>query len=448
MTQGQATFNSKTKSKTFTKLLENTEIKLLIWLVFSSLLAIFIRYRLFPILTVDIKNNLMEDIINKIRNDGEISFDTLKKLDINIFYIYLVTGLSYLTAKPLIAIKMLTSFFDIFLALGVFTIIKEYTNKKTKAIIGYTATLFLPSVISSGAIWGHGESACAAFIVWMLYSILKNNSRSAVICFALAISIKFQAIFMLPLLLVWFLNQNKKNYKELLLLPGIYLILSLPALLLKINFLDLLNIYPEQINNIKTLGSGLPNLPFLVSTTLNGGGNVFYSTTQPGISTGIDSITNSFIGLSNGLAIMVFSLLIWLGWLFKPNWTWVQSIRFGLFSSLILPFLLPKMASRYYFIATIMALLYAFLAPKRFWFLFIIELISFISILVSIFNISPSAAPIPGQYLVFAIAFLICFVGFEMISGFEPFLTLQQRVAALSQKMMLKDSGSENKLLK
>ena len=115
------------------------------------------------------------------------------------YFLYLVT---LLPISKIYAIKGLLIFFDFLLAYSVYLVVKEVNNKSYIALIAGTLTLFLPSVLLNGALWGQFDNFYTAFVMFSLYFVLKKNSRWAWVCFGIALAIKLQAIFFLPVLVI------------------------------------------------------------------------------------------------------------------------------------------------------------------------------------------------------------------------------------------------------
>lgn len=410
---------------------QNLDFKLIVWFFFVTILAVVIRYILYPFAISDINSNL-NSVILSLQNDGKINLETVKLLDVNFSYIYLSSTLTFFTQKALLSIKFINTIFDFLLAIGVWAIVKNYTGNKVKAIIAYSVSLFLPSVLLISGMWGKSETVVAALLVWMIYSVLKNRIVTAVLFFSLAFSIKWWAIFLLPLLVIYLLAKKRSLIFTLVLIPAFLLMFSLPAMLQGNSVSSVLLIYLQQGETITTINSTLPTLNTLLKSGI--GQNLKIDAINGSEQTLLFTMIDRLTAL---LAVFVVSIFSWLAWVFKPDWNWVQTIRFSLFSSLIMPFFLPKISSTYFFMATVLALIYAFLVPKKFWYLIAIE---FISLLLVIKDFLTQSMFVDKSLILILLSVLIVFISLEMVSEFESFKTLRQKVAMLSSKYLAKKS--------
>ena len=76
----------------------------------------------------------------------------------NIPYLYFLAAFSYSGVKDLYLIKLLSIAFDVILAFGVLRLVTVYTDNMAKRLCAFFITLFLPTVILNGALWGQCDS--------------------------------------------------------------------------------------------------------------------------------------------------------------------------------------------------------------------------------------------------------------------------------------------------
>jgi Gpi18-like mannosyltransferase len=65
-------------------------------------------------------------------------------------------------------------------------------------------SLFLPTVLINGSLWGQIDASYTAFSLIALYYLQKNKPFVSSLWYGLAISFKLQAIFFLPVFLIFF----------------------------------------------------------------------------------------------------------------------------------------------------------------------------------------------------------------------------------------------------
>jgi Gpi18-like mannosyltransferase len=121
----------------------------------------------------------------------------------NVPYLYLLAILTYTPIPKLIAIKSLSVLFDALLGLFTYLIISLKYPRSYAAIIGVLVVLYTPTIFINSAAWGQADATYTAFCLGSLYFLLKKRPAWACVFFGLAISFKLQAIFFLPVLLVF-----------------------------------------------------------------------------------------------------------------------------------------------------------------------------------------------------------------------------------------------------
>jgi len=164
------------------------------------------------------------------------------------------------------------------------------------------------------------------------------------VALGLAISVKAQAAFLVPLLLIWGLKRNIAWYKFGL-VPLTYFVVMLPAILAGRTVLDVFTIYLNQASELQILSFNAPNLYIFFSQSM-------YSVVMP-------------IGMV--LTVLAIGVWIFINWQKKYPLTLELILFLSLVSTTISPFLLPKMHDRYFYPADVFSLILAFFIP-RYWF--------------------------------------------------------------------------------
>ena len=200
------------------------------------------------------------------------------------------------------------------------------------------------------------DSIYTSFSLGGLYFLLRKQPIWAFLCFGLAISFKLQAIFLFSLLLVLLITKQI-HIKYFLIIPGVYLISILPAYLLGRDFIDLLKIYYMQMNKYPWLTLSAPNI---------------FQWIPP---TPFDLWRNVGILLALS-AVAILSLLVLAS---RRKITNAIMLKLALVFVLIVPFLLPQMHERYFYLADVISLIYTFYFPDYFYVVILIQLSSLLS---------------------------------------------------------------------
>lgn len=260
-------------------------------------------------------------------------------------FIYLISLVSLFSWIPKIAaIKLISILFDFSAAIAVYKIINYFSGNEIKAFFGFCTALLLPTVIAVSSIWGQSDVIYTSFLLWMVYALLSKRNIAALVLFSIAIAFKLQAIFVAPLILILFITK-KIEWKWIFILPVINFLAFVPALLAGCPFKDLLFTYPNQATNFSSLSMNAPN-PYILLA-----GDAHYS----------------MRAVLLGVAFAGFCTLIYMIFRFQKD-KYIPSdfyIYDATLLSMILPFVLPKMSERYFFLAAFLLFIIAF-KNKRF----------------------------------------------------------------------------------
>ena len=273
------------------------------------------------------------------------------------FYLFILGFISYLPESLwLISVKLTSCLFDFFLAIICGKIVLLITGRKERALVAYSAILLCPTVFMNSSIWAQCDSIYVCFMFLSLLLFIKGRNNLALFMYGIALSIKLQAIFMFPFVLILYLYNRFKIRNICFLVLGF---ISSPIIGFPFGA-------PKQF--IKAFSWQLISYSdFLTSTT-----SVY----------ALFHIEDEFIPLITNLGIILtigFLICFVLYILYNRN-DYVrrkenpdisfEKTRFVIlffFFTLIIPFLLPKMHVRYFFAAEIASIIYAVLFPGKWW---------------------------------------------------------------------------------
>ena len=157
------------------------------------------------------------------------------------------------------AIKLLPILFDFISTYFVYKIVRiKYPHGNLPY---WAAGLFftLPTIFINSAQWGQMDALYTTFLIISLFFFLKEKPLQGMLAFALSFSIKFQAIFFVPFLVVLLLKK-KVRWWQFLLVPAVYVISCIPAVLLGASWQTVLTIYLGQSGKYRWLSGNAPNL--------------------------------------------------------------------------------------------------------------------------------------------------------------------------------------------
>lgn len=276
-------------------------------------------------------------------------------------YTYLLALMTFAPVSKILAIKIIPIAMDVINSVIIYKIIKHKYPLGLAPLWAAAVFWCLPSVMLNSAWWGQADSFYTGFLLLTLYFLISNRALLAMFFFSISVAFKLQAIFMGPLLAILFLgamfkpsmfkshflsqtNRIKMGY--FFMIPIIYSLMCLPAVLLGRSWVDVWSIYLDQANTFKWLSAYAPNPYVFISD------QYFHPVSEI------------------GLIFAAIVTLIWIAYTIKKevNFNTDRLMLTALASVAIVPFLLPKMHERYFYPADLISLIVAFYMP-RLWFL-------------------------------------------------------------------------------
>ena len=351
----------------------------ILFLAVITFFALLLRVLLFPFESGDY-HQFLQGWYAALKNNGGFAAVGMNIGDYMPTYIYLLAAFTYLPFSDLTAIKIISCIADIVLAAFVMKTVNLYYENKTYGIISYAVVLLLPSVILNSAVWGQCDSIFTAALVACVYYFIKNEEVKAVTAYSIAFVFKLQSVFLAPFLLLLLIKRRVK-LRTLLSFPLVYLVTILPAAIMGRNFRELLTVYFSQAGQYKMISMFLPNLyTWLPENTP-------------------EYISSAAVVLAGALVLTA------LFYLYKKQFTFTAEIyiSLALFFALLVPFVLPHMHERYYYLADILSVIYVFYFPKKFYISVITVLSSTYAVCHNLFNTDFISVQLLGVVMLFVI---------------------------------------------
>ena len=304
-------------------------------------------------------NDFLSVWMDTIKTNGGIQ--ALKNTigNYNAPYLTIMAIISYFDVNYLTAIKVVSIVFDYILAVVVMMIIYElFKNDKRKhtyALIGFTVTSLLPTVILNSSAWAQCDSIYTSFALISILFLLKEKNIKAFIFLGIAFSFKLQAIFLFPIFILVYLSKKNFSITNFLIVPVMNFIMCLPAIIIGKPILDCFTVYIDQTRDYsKYIVMNFPNIYC-----------IFMKPVEES-----NLIKNSVQGLDTfGTYFTLFCFLV-IGLIFihkKIKLDNKSIIKVTLLSIMFATFMLPHMHDRYLYLADIIAVIYLVLEPKKFY---------------------------------------------------------------------------------
>jgi Gpi18-like mannosyltransferase len=265
-------------------------------------------------------------------------------------YIYMMTAVSYLDGlvDRVTLIKSISILFDGVAAFIVYRIVLLLRRDRRAAALSALLFLNLPTVILNGGLWGQCDIVFTSFLLAFVYYLIRNCPFQAMLMYAIALSLKVQAIFLAPFF-IYLLLAGVMPFTAVVLPPLIYGLLILPAGLAGRSWVSLLTVYAGQTGFMHSLSAHAPNIYMFFQDLLSPA--LRSAATYAGL---VLAALASLAVLATHFRrrpplpplFIVASATLWLG---------------------LEPSLLPRMHDRYFFSADMLAFLFACLVPRAWW---------------------------------------------------------------------------------
>lgn len=266
--------------------------------------------------------------------------------DYTVIYQYLVFLISRAGLPDIYLYKGFTLAFEVLLASSAASLFCHARGEGwgIRGFLVYAAVLALPTVVLNGSAWGQCDAVYTALALAGLYACLRGKPFLCAACLALSLCFKLQAVFLLPIVAaLW--HGRKLRVAHLLSMLGVFFLVALPAVCFGKPLKNVLAVYLVQAREYKNLVLGAPTVYQLV--------NVF----------GRTDAAYAAAGILTALAAVALILLPVMRGRRAENPALLLDAAFALV--LVVPFLLPHMHERYFFMADILSVVYAALHPRR-----------------------------------------------------------------------------------
>jgi len=291
-------------------------------------------------------------------------------------YLYLLALVTYLPVPALAGIKLISVSFDLLLAFFTFKVVRQRYPQGWAPLAASSLVLFLPTVVLNSSWWGQVDATYTAFALGGIYFVLRRKGWWACALFGLALAFKLQAVFMFPFVLL-LAFRHRLRWRELLAIPAVFVVADMPALVLGAPISSLWSAYTGQVSQYPQLTLNAPNIYqyFDVAT----------------------SSTLRLAGIAGALAaVVVLGALVVVR---RVDLTPAHIVLAATVSVIVVPFLLPAMHERYFYMADILTVVSAFYLPRKLWALPVLEqfasLFSYMPFLLAT-TTTAQAKPFPG----------------------------------------------------
>ena len=286
--------------------------------------------------------------------------------DYNLIYQYILLAISRVPLFDLYLIKWVTVCFDYLLALAMMRASGKLAGQET-AVPVFLIVLSLPTVLLDGACWAQCDPVYITFVVLSLYALTADRPYLSAIALSVAFAFKLQTIFFFPVVLLGLIHRRYRARHAVAFFLA-YLVTMLPALLAGRPFMDALSVYANQsvgqyydrlTYNAPNLYLFFPMLEFASSqeyTWMRYISGVDYKATNEYLTEALMPALQS-AALYACILLTLIAVVYWL--IHYREVTPDMTLDLALFFAIYLPFVMPKIHDRYFFMADMLSVLYA-----------------------------------------------------------------------------------------
>lgn len=296
-------------------------------------------------------------------------------------FVYILWAISRLPINPMTAYKSLHCVLD-FVAAGILgKMIWKVTGSKRKGILSYGLFLIVPTIWANSALWAQCDIIFMTFLLLCFYYLFEDRPCKAMFFYGMAFVFKLQSLFIFPFLVILWVNK-KVDLKHFLWIPALYFLSIVPAWIAGRPLMDLINIYMAQgTQDVWSLSIKWPNIYQII-------GNQFFLL--------------EYASAGTWLILGILMVILYAMAQKRYRITNEFIVQMALFFAILTPWFLPHMHERYGCVADILAIIYAMMNTKKFYFPLVQILVSFNSYMAYLSHLGSDEPTI--YYGVWAIA--------------------------------------------
>jgi len=306
-------------------------------------------------------------------------------------YLHLLAFGTLLPIPKLYAIKAVSIVFDFVAAAAAYGIVREEHRGSLAPVYAFLVVLFAPTVFLNGAFWGQCDVIYCSMILISLYLLMRKRHGIALVAYGLAFAFKLQSAFILPVYVLLWLGREFR-FRQFLWIPLVYFVSIVPSLLAGRPLLDLLTIYLRQAEG-RSLTMQAPN---------------FYQW-FPRADRHFALLNPAGIAFAAAVVLVLF-FAIYRG-LKGKRIDRRTLLQISLLSALVVPFFLPQMHERYFFLADVLSIVYAFYYPQHFF----VPIVVILSSTFSYFPFLFRATFVNLPYVAVVMFIMVVFVAYDVL---------------------------------
>ena len=321
------------------------------------------------------------------------SYLATDRYDYTPIFVYILWAISRLSINPMTAYKGLHCVLD-FVAAGILgKMIWKVTGSKRKGILSYGLFLIVPTIWANSALWAQCDIIFMTFLLLCFYFLFEERPCIAMFFYGMAFVFKLQSLFIFPFLVILWVNK-KVDLKHFLWIPALYFLSIVPAWIAGRPLMELINIYMAQgAQDVWSLSIKWPNIYQII-------GNQFFLL--------------EYASAGTWLILGILMVILYAMAQKRYRITKEFIVQMALFFAILTPWFLPHMHERYGCVADILAIIYAMMNTKKFYFPLVQILVSFNSYMAYLSHLGSDEPTIYYGVWAFAELGLLVLVGLDI----------------------------------
>lgn len=359
-------------------------------------IALAVRLAAFPHVTHDY-TNFLEVWYRYLETHGGFLALRDKFANYNVPYLYLMAAVTYVPLPALYGVKLISVGFDAVLAIFAYRLVRLKYTARWIGGLAAVAVLLLPTVWLNSAMWGQADSIYAACCVGGVYYLMRRRPWLACLLLGTAFAFKLQAVFVFPVVIVLATVRYLPSW-TLLAIPGAYVGWALPALLLGHNVRDLAFVYVDQIGLDPRLTANAPSVYQFIR-----------------IDDGVSTVRTAGVIFTTGLVLLLTLLVL-------KSRRPVEShgvLLLALLFAILVPFFLPAMHERYFYVADVLSIVSAFFVPRMIFVPLLVQIASALSYVAFLFKTDTYGVSVDQRVLALLMFVALLLVLREFVREFE-----------------------------
>lgn len=274
-------------------------------------------------------------------------------------YNYFLILIAKLPVNDLFAIKFVSKVFEVASSILIIYMIYKFTGDKVNIVV-WLGILLVPAYLIETSFWGQCDAIYTFFNLLAIYYAINKKSKLSFAFFGVAFAFKMQSILTFPIALILLLAKDEKGehylkWKDMWLTPLLFVLIDFIPVLAGESPLNILKTYVAQASSEDRRYVGeCANIAMLLDMLFR---------------VSIDStIYKILMPLSCilGISVTAFLTVFMIKYQQKHKITTSDVLFFLVCYCMLIVFTMPKMLDRFYYLASLFALLYAFVKKDNF----------------------------------------------------------------------------------